>query len=53
MILDEAIWIPLCIPPNSTISHSYVSGVEDNSFYPPIFWPNQAGLAAGARTPIT
>ena len=39
MILDEAIWIPLCIPPNSTITHSYVSGVEDNSFYPPIFWP--------------
>jgi peptide/nickel transport system substrate-binding protein len=39
MILDEAIWIPLCIAPNSTIAHSYVTGVEDNSFYPPIFWP--------------
>jgi peptide/nickel transport system substrate-binding protein len=39
MIVDDAIWIPLCIPPNSTIAHSYVSGVEDNSFYPPIFWP--------------
>ena len=39
MIVDEAIWIPLCIPPNSTIAHSYVTGVEDNSFYPPIFWP--------------
>jgi len=39
MIVDEAIWIPLCIPPNSTIAHSYVTGVEDNSFYSPIFWP--------------
>ncbi|WP_029117136.1 ABC transporter substrate-binding protein [Mycobacterium sp. URHB0044] len=39
IILDEAIWIPLCIPPNSTIAQSYVTGVEDNSFYPPIFWP--------------
>ena len=39
MIVDEAIWIPLCIPPNSTIAHSYVTGVEDNSFYPAIFWP--------------
>jgi peptide/nickel transport system substrate-binding protein len=39
MIVDEAIWIPLCIPPNSTIAHSYVTGIEDNSFYSPIFWP--------------
>ncbi len=39
MILDEAVWIPLCIPPNSTIAHTYVTGIEDNSFYPPIFWP--------------
>ncbi|AGB25402.1 ABC-type dipeptide transport system, periplasmic component [Mycobacterium sp. JS623] len=39
MVVDEAIWIPLCIPPNSTIAHSYVIGVEDNSFYPAIFWP--------------
>src|SRR5882672_9873315 len=39
MIVDEAIWIPLCMPPNSTIAHSYVAGVEDNSFYPAIFWP--------------
>ncbi|MBB3752824.1 peptide/nickel transport system substrate-binding protein [Mycolicibacterium sp. BK634] len=39
IILDDALWIPLCLPPNSTISHSYVSGVEDNSFYPAIFWP--------------
>jgi peptide/nickel transport system substrate-binding protein len=39
LILDEAVWIPLCLPPNSTIAHSYVSGIEDNSFYPAIFWP--------------
>ncbi|HXL59765.1 MAG TPA: ABC transporter substrate-binding protein [Mycobacterium sp.] len=39
MIVDEAVWIPLCMPPNSTIAHSYVTGVEDNSFYPAIFWP--------------
>lgn len=39
IVLDDAIWIPLCLPPNSTIAHSYVTGVENNSFYAPIFWP--------------
>jgi len=39
IILDEALYIPLCVPPNSTIAHSYVTGIEDNSFYPAIFWP--------------
>jgi peptide/nickel transport system substrate-binding protein len=39
LILDEAVWIPLCMPPNSTIAHRYVTGIEDNSFYAPIFWP--------------
>jgi peptide/nickel transport system substrate-binding protein len=39
IILDEAIWIPLCLPPNSTIAHRHVAGIENNSFYPPIFWP--------------
>jgi peptide/nickel transport system substrate-binding protein len=39
IILDDALWIPLCMPPNSTIAHNYVSGIEDNSFYPAIFWP--------------
>lgn len=39
IILDEAIWIPLCLPPNSTIAHSYVSGIENNAFFPQIFWP--------------
>jgi peptide/nickel transport system substrate-binding protein len=40
IILDDAIWIPLCLPPNSTIAHKYVTGVENNSFYAPIFWPH-------------
>ncbi|MFI6928841.1 ABC transporter substrate-binding protein [Streptomyces sp. NPDC050287] len=39
IILDEAVWIPLCITPNSTVAHAYVTGIEDNSFYPAIFWP--------------
>jgi peptide/nickel transport system substrate-binding protein len=39
IILDDAIWIPLCVPPNSTIAHKDISGIEDNSFYPAIFWP--------------
>ena len=26
IILDDAMWIPLCLPPNSTIAHSYVPG---------------------------
>jgi peptide/nickel transport system substrate-binding protein len=40
IILDDAIWIPLCLPPNTTVAHKYVDGIEDNSFYPAIFWPN-------------
>jgi peptide/nickel transport system substrate-binding protein len=39
IVLDDAIWIPLCLPPNSTITHKDVTGIEDNSFYPAIFWP--------------
>jgi peptide/nickel transport system substrate-binding protein len=39
LILDEAVWIPLCLPPNSTITHKYLTGIENNSFYPAIFWP--------------
>jgi peptide/nickel transport system substrate-binding protein len=39
LILDEAIWIPLCLPPNSTIAHSYVTGIESNAFFPQIVWP--------------
>ena len=39
ILFDDALWIPLCLPPNSTIAHSYVSGIEDNPFYPAIFWP--------------
>ncbi|WP_167102903.1 ABC transporter substrate-binding protein [Mycobacterium sp. DL592] len=39
IILDDALFIPLCLPPNSTIAHSYITGVENNSFYPAIFWP--------------
>ncbi|MDZ4270127.1 MAG: ABC transporter substrate-binding protein [Mycobacterium sp.] len=39
MILDDAIWIPLCLPPNSTIAHSHVTGIENNAFFPQIVWP--------------
>ena len=39
IVLDEAVWIPLCLPPNSTIAHNYVTGIESNSFYPQILWP--------------
>lgn len=39
IILDDAIFIPLCLPPNSTIAHSYVTGIEANSFFPQILWP--------------
>lgn len=39
IILDDAVWIPLCITPNSTIAHSYVSGIVNNAYYPAIFWP--------------
>jgi peptide/nickel transport system substrate-binding protein len=39
LVLDDAVWIPLCLPPNSTIAHSHVTGIESNSFYPQILWP--------------
>lgn len=39
IVLDEAIWIPLCLPPNSTITQKSLTGIESNSFYPQIFWP--------------
>jgi len=39
IILDEAVWIPLCVTPNSTIAHAYVTGIEDNPCYPAIYWP--------------
>jgi peptide/nickel transport system substrate-binding protein len=40
IVLEDAIWIPLCVPPNTTVAHKYITGIEDNSFYPAIFWPN-------------
>jgi peptide/nickel transport system substrate-binding protein len=39
IVIDDAIWVPLCLPPNSTITHKHLSGIESNSFYPQIFWP--------------
>ncbi len=39
LVVDEAVWIPLCLPPNSTIAHGYLSGIEANSFFPQILWP--------------
>lgn len=39
IVLQDAIWIPLCLPPNSTIAHSNLTGIESNSFFPQIFWP--------------
>ncbi len=39
IVIDDAIWIPLCLPPNSTITHKSLTGIESNSFYPQIFWP--------------
>lgn len=39
MVMDDAVWIPLCLPPNSIITRSHISGIEANSFYPQILWP--------------
>jgi peptide/nickel transport system substrate-binding protein len=36
IVIDEVVWIPMCLPPNSTIMHKGLSGI---SFYPQIFWP--------------
>jgi len=45
IILDEAIWIPLCLPPNSTIAHRRITGIESNAFFPQIVWPPALGRA--------
>lgn len=39
VVIDDAVWIPLCMPPNSIITRSHISGIEANSFYPQILWP--------------
>jgi len=39
IVMDDAVFIPLCLPPNSTIAHNHVSGIESNSFFPQILWP--------------
>lgn len=39
IVVDEAIWIPLCLPPNSFVAQSYMTGIEVNSFFPQILWP--------------
>ncbi|WP_199253980.1 ABC transporter substrate-binding protein [Mycolicibacterium mengxianglii] len=39
IVMDDALWIPLCLPPNSTIARSHISGIESNSFYPQVLWP--------------
>jgi peptide/nickel transport system substrate-binding protein len=39
IVVDEAIWIPLCLPPNSFVAQSYMTGIEANSFFPQILWP--------------
>lgn len=39
VVIDDAVWIPLCMPPNSIITRRNISGIEANSFYPQILWP--------------
>jgi peptide/nickel transport system substrate-binding protein len=34
IIFDDAIWIPLCVPPNTTIAHNNVTGFVNESFIP-------------------
>ncbi|MFS0896689.1 ABC transporter substrate-binding protein [Mycolicibacterium litorale] len=39
MVVDEALWIPLCLPPNAIVAQNGLTGIEANSFYPQIIWP--------------
>jgi peptide/nickel transport system substrate-binding protein len=34
MVVDDAIWIPLCVPPTTTVAHKNVTGFANNSFIP-------------------
>ena len=36
LILDEAILIPMCMPPTTTIAHTDVTGIVINSFFPQV-----------------
>ncbi|GLP77346.1 ABC transporter substrate-binding protein [Mycobacterium antarcticum] len=36
LMLDEAIVIPMCMPPTSAIAQSDITGIETNSFFPQI-----------------
>lgn len=39
VVMDDAVWIPLCLPPTSTIARNHISGIEANAFFPQILWP--------------
>ncbi|MCV7424733.1 ABC transporter substrate-binding protein [Mycobacterium yunnanensis] len=34
LVVDDAIWIPLCVPPSTTIAHKNVTGFVSESFIP-------------------
>jgi peptide/nickel transport system substrate-binding protein len=39
LIEDQALLLPLCVPPVSNVSHNDIAGIEPNSFLAQIFWP--------------
>lgn len=39
ILTEAAIVMPLCVQPSSIVSHSYISGIEPNSYAPQNFWP--------------
>ncbi len=34
IVVEDAIWIPLCVPPTTTVAHKNVTGFTNNSFIP-------------------
>lgn len=41
LIEDEALWVPFCRTPYNFIAHNYIDGVDQNSYIPYIFVPNE------------
>lgn len=37
LIMDEALWVPLCRRPDNTVTQKYIDGVVQNSYLPYIF----------------
>jgi len=43
LIVDEAIWLPFCLTPNPIVAHTYLTDIEQDSFFPQIIDMSEIG----------